>query len=321
MEQSPPPGDSDEDFYGNDTPKRTMEDSNAFASLPKPNTNAAGLDQDPAPDADVDDSSSDMDISSHASTSPPASPKPTPLPLPKPESRQIGVKRGIADVEEATNHLSESADRASQRPRMSESSSTADAVTLNSARSTATASIPAATNGTRLAPDIPPAKGILQNMPGAILQRIFGELPPAGLARVMSLHKRFHAVLTKGKASLARVDAGIAKPAGKGIAVLQDGERIWSHARTKTYKTMPRPLQDTKELEMLQLLGRVTCEVCGTTTQQAPPSTSANDRGPGPGAVRVIFPFGIRTCGPCLFEHTLPVSSSCWHLSIFAYIH
>ncbi|KAF2860658.1 hypothetical protein K470DRAFT_257664 [Piedraia hortae CBS 480.64] len=122
----------------------------------------------------------------------------------------------------------------------------------------------------------------------ALWQRVFLQLPPTALARCLSVCRTFHTLLTHSKTS-----------GGKQVKGSEmDSEAIWAEARKNYLPTLPRPLLRCSELQMLQLLGGKRCQFCrrspGTHHQYSPYSG-----GPGIDGVRIIWPFGIRTCGLC----------------------
>jgi hypothetical protein len=309
--ESPPPPSEGSDFYATDSPLRNAG-ADAHTAAPAPDMDlttgqdiANSTPQDGLQDEDEDDSS-DMDTSSDSSRSPSPKPEPPSLPLSSPKPRQAGVKRRLDEVEESTNTASESADRASQRPRLS--ASPMPDTTLNGdapprqATGSVTPPVPTLNDGTR--PSKPTKKGlrdvpsVLMIAPAGVIQQIFSELSPAGLARVVRVNRRFLTLLTDTRAQKS-----------EGIAQTRDSDSLWKVARIKTYHNMPRPLPDKTEQQMFQLIGGDSCECCGALPTSPPPSTSPNDRGPGYGGVRVIWAFSVRLCGSCLLQNTVSVKS------------
>ncbi|KXT03941.1 hypothetical protein AC578_9271 [Pseudocercospora eumusae] len=129
-------------------------------------------------------------------------------------------------------------------------------------------------------------------LPPAVWQRIFMHCSPASLGRLLRVSKELNNILTAIKA---------APPSSldKSAARLVDSETIWTSARKTFFPQLPRPLARYSELEMLQLLGGKTCQSCGRDPVP-PPATSVFTCGPGHTGVRVLYPFGVRSCGPCI---------------------
>ncbi|KXL46642.1 hypothetical protein M433DRAFT_65402, partial [Acidomyces richmondensis BFW] len=131
-------------------------------------------------------------------------------------------------------------------------------------------------------------------LPPELWQQVFLRLSPAMLCRCLRVSKAFHAYLTQMKA------APVAKKDIKKVRQVRllDSETIWAEARKLYFQNMPRPLMRFSELEMLQLIGGSTCQFCHRLPAPVPATTPFN-AGPGPDGVRVVWPFGIRTCGRC----------------------
>ncbi|EMC93455.1 hypothetical protein BAUCODRAFT_37134 [Baudoinia panamericana UAMH 10762] len=139
----------------------------------------------------------------------------------------------------------------------------------------------------------PPAR----RWPPEMWQQVFLRLSPAELGRCLRVSKEFNRILTQIKPQPA---------ARKGMKKLlaNDSETIWTEARKNAYPNMPRPLFGQPELWMFQLLGNRVCMFCRKEPVPAPSSTPFNT-GPGMDGVRIIWPFGIRTCGQCWELDTL----------------
>lgn len=136
--------------------------------------------------------------------------------------------------------------------------------------------------------------------PVEIWQQVFLYLPPAMLCRCLRVSREFNDALTKTKASPAAKKGQLRTRA-------LDSEAIWTHARKVFLPNLPRPLVRYTELAMLQLIGGRKCQFC-TAEPVPPPATTPFNCGPGPDGVRVIWPFGIRTCGNCIPDRSLKVS-------------
>ncbi|OAX80779.1 hypothetical protein ACJ72_04881 [Emergomyces africanus] len=132
-------------------------------------------------------------------------------------------------------------------------------------------------------------------LPGEIWQHIFTFLPPASLGRVLCANKTFRSLLTPSDA-----EASIF-PQTSGLLKYLNPNSIWSVSRRAFHPGMPRPLSCLTELEMWKLIYGSNCQFCGKTSSCSPPADSAPwEAGPGPDGVRIIWPFGIRSCGECI---------------------
>lgn len=132
-----------------------------------------------------------------------------------------------------------------------------------------------------------------------VWQQVFLHLSPAMLGRFMMASNDFIHYMTNLRAG----------PATKKAARVMDSNSVWTNSRKNSYPTMPRPLKDFSELEMLRLIGGKTCRSCGRPNVK-PDATNPFNAGPGESGVRVIWPFGIRVCGTCFISETTTVRDS-----------
>lgn len=262
------------DFYSTEDPPAgapaPVEASPPCLSRPTNGSDAAGISP---PAADDDDESSEMDV---AASSRSASPLPQ---LGAHDERQqtdspshVGCKRKLDDTVNSPEYTSHQALHDShKRLRVSMS--------------------PTATAGGAF------------RLPPELWQQVFLRLSPAMLCRCLRVSKAFHAYLTQMKA------APVAKKDIKKVRQVRllDSETIWAEARKLYFQNMPRPLMRFSELEMLQLIGGSTCQFCHRLPAPVPATTPFN-AGPGPDGVRVVWPFGIRTCGRCWEQLSIKVS-------------
>ncbi|KAK4957161.1 hypothetical protein LTR10_005119 [Elasticomyces elasticus] len=316
---------SEEDFYGNDAPAEEKPAHNHVQEIPNTLMNAPILPaqdhvMEPAQDAsmiettntqrmdapaqveqpDVDglrveqtatqehvhtngttngavpddaDSSEEMDVSESSRSSPEAQPEKPP---------HMAAKRKLSDVADTLDLLEQALDEetAPKKPKL-----------------TATAATPATATVT-------PSGSPAERLPTELWQQIFLRLPPAMLSRCLRVSKTFNAYLTQTKAQPSAATTRKGKAVKTRIASVQDSNAIWTEARKNYFSNMPRPLGDMTELAMLQLIGGRTCQFCARLPMPAP-ATSPFNSGPGPDGMRVIWPFGIRTCGQCLERNTL----------------
>ena len=127
-------------------------------------------------------------------------------------------------------------------------------------------------------------------------KRIFCFVPPVFLGRLLRVSRSFHMLLTTNSKS------SDATSNGHGLVNGPSSESIWTSSRKIFAPGLPKPLKGQRDLEMWKLLRGNHCQSCG---QEKTLMTGSSDRdpwqnGPGNDGVRVIWPFRIRTCGPCL---------------------
>ncbi|KAI7366949.1 hypothetical protein KC354_g3786 [Hortaea werneckii] len=142
------------------------------------------------------------------------------------------------------------------------------------------------------------------SLPPELWQYIFLRLSPAMLSRCLRVCRAFNTYLTKIKAQPTLSTAKKPKDPEKDKVKTVDSDSIWAEARKLYFPNMPRPLMRCSELTMLQLIGGKTCQFCGKTPAPLP-ATGPFSAGPGPYGLRVVWPFGIRTCGQCFDQHTI----------------
>ncbi|KAK3722206.1 hypothetical protein LTR37_002639 [Vermiconidia calcicola] len=257
------------DFYSLESPPRQ---TGFPAPVEPPVMDHAGTDttashQDQPQEDAHSDSSSEMDMSDSSRSS-------SPEPEPEPPShtgitRSTGAKRKLSDGHDVTNgELQTSEDQSKKRKLQQDRSQAANGDTPRDSR-----------------------------LSVELWQQVFLYLPPAMLGRCLRVSKTFNRILTKTKA------APVAKKPAPKVRVLES-EAIWTQARKNFLDKLPRPLARFTELQMLQLIGNHLCQFCHTAPVHIH-ATSPINCGPGPGGVRVIWPFGIRACGPCLSDQSL----------------
>lgn len=158
---------------------------------------------------------------------------------------------------------------------------------------------PVANSTTAVAPvqSITPGNAV-QRCGEEIWQHIFLYARPAALARCLRVCKKFNHALTDVRGEESRK-----KPRQKDeyppSLKLMDHNKIWASARKFWMKNLPKPLARCTELQMLQLIGGLTCQFCLRKLDRVS-ATSVVESGPGMNHLRVIWPFGIRTCGGCM---------------------
>lgn len=283
----------DEDFYGDDTPTCQPADSHPIqenhareelAAATTDATPAAAMALTTAPaatatttvaDPEAVNGDDEDDSSSEmdlSSPSRPSTPEPATLPAASPTAH-AGAKRKLSDATDANE--------------------VAPVSTEDSAKKRKLSLAPAKQDGEE--PRIP-------QLPAEVWQRVFLHLPPAMLCRCLRVSKSFNEYLTSTSAPPA-----VRKDRPK-IQVL-DSETIWIQSRKTFYPTLPRPLAQFSEHGMLKLIGGRSCQFCYRAPAPSPATTVLN-AGPGPNGLRVIWPFGIRSCGLCLHARSLKVCTT-----------
>jgi len=138
----------------------------------------------------------------------------------------------------------------------------------------------------------------------SIWQRILSNVPPTSLGRMLPVSRIFNAILTP---EVNLISGPIVE---KPQTEVSYANQIWAISRQHFDHTIPSPPTGQTELEMWQLIKGERCQGCGKkkhliTTSACPDLWSA---GPGTGAMRVIWPFGLRACGGCLVRMSDKVS-------------
>ena len=142
-------------------------------------------------------------------------------------------------------------------------------------------------------------------LPGEIWQYIFTFLAPPTLTRLLTVNHGFKDLLSVGRSSDASSIGGYLK--------FLDFDFIWTASRRLFFPNMPRPLASRNELEMWRLVSGRACQFCRKKESPEPgfvPNQPWNG-GPGKDGVRIIWPFGVRSCGECLSTRMKKVSFTC----------
>ncbi|RFU33371.1 hypothetical protein B7463_g2962, partial [Scytalidium lignicola] len=131
-------------------------------------------------------------------------------------------------------------------------------------------------------------------LPAPIWQRIFTFSSPKSLGRLLQVHKTFNMYLDPVSPYLS---VGKTAP----LANVLKLDSIWRASRRLFRPDMPHPLLGKSELDMWRLAYANVCQFCGKKNR--PGITSHSDQwhpGPGENGVIPIWPFAVRSCGPCL---------------------
>ncbi|PSN63050.1 hypothetical protein BS50DRAFT_576874 [Corynespora cassiicola Philippines] len=131
-------------------------------------------------------------------------------------------------------------------------------------------------------------------LPPAVWQHIFLSCHLADLGRLLQVNRSFHSYLTDVPC------VSTPKPADGCLRLLKS-ESIWASARNALSVKPPKPLPGFSELRMWQLAWSKKCQFCGKKDLFTP-GEKFWQHGPAETGVRCIWPFGIRSCGPCLMK-------------------
>ena len=134
-------------------------------------------------------------------------------------------------------------------------------------------------------------------LPAIIWQHIFCFLPPILLGRLLRVNRAFNSLLDPAKANESAVQLLL-----HSIVQPLNAQAIWIASRRRFCPGNPKPLQGFQELDMWRLLRGRNCQTCKETKARYFTASTDNpwDSGPGDDGVRVIWQFGIRSCGTCL---------------------
>ena len=153
---------------------------------------------------------------------------------------------------------------------------------------------------THVSPSVSTQLGHCAGLPPAVWQHVFSFCSLADLGRLIHVNRPFHSYLTDvSNVSLSEPEYGcvhVVKP-----------EALWASARNAYNSNAPKPLPGLTELHMWQLVWSKRCQFCNKLDSSVP-GERIWQQGPGEAGVRTIWPFGLRTCGPCLMQHCLTVS-------------
>jgi hypothetical protein len=141
------------------------------------------------------------------------------------------------------------------------------------------------------------------DLPPEILQQVFSFVHPIILGQLLSVCKLFNTLLNPVK------PLPVPSP-GMRCTKLRKQNEIWTRSRNIHLQGYPRPMENMTELEMWKLLRVRRCQFCDRKARRSPSflNTTPWNGGPGPDDVRTIWPFRIRSCGPCLQPRLLMVS-------------
>lgn len=153
---------------------------------------------------------------------------------------------------------------------------------------------------TYVSPSASTRLGHCAGLPPAVWQHTFSFCSLADLGRLIQVNRPFHSYLVDvSNVSLSEPEHGCVH--------LLKPEALWASARNAYNSNAPKPLSGLTELQMWQLVWPKRCQFCNKPDSSVP-REKIWQQGPGEAGVRTIWPFGIRTCGPCLMQHCQTVS-------------
>lgn len=152
--------------------------------------------------------------------------------------------------------------------------------------------------------DLSKVQSSMPNLPPEIWQHVFTFVPPTFLGRLFRVNSTFKGLLSPGM-TFPQIQTH-----DQTIVSLQSQDHIWSVSRRTFFPGMPRPMFSMSEMDMWKLLQSRSCQFCGKKAIKDLSSSSSSpwSSGPGPDNVRVIWPFAVRSCGPCLSTRLVKAS-------------
>ncbi|KAF2636601.1 hypothetical protein P280DRAFT_521902 [Massarina eburnea CBS 473.64] len=134
-------------------------------------------------------------------------------------------------------------------------------------------------------------------LPPAVWQHVFLSCSLHDLGRLLQVNRSFRSYLT----DVSGVSHSHSDPSSSGSLRLLKSESVWASARNALPVKPPKPLAPFTELQMWQLVWSRRCQFCRKESSFAP-GEKIWQKGPGANGVRTIWPFGIRSCGPCILR-------------------
>ena len=147
---------------------------------------------------------------------------------------------------------------------------------------------------------------LVASLPIEIWQNIFCFVPPVFLGRLLRVNRAFNSLLTPNVCA----ESSTNEPSTRN-AVYKNPVTIWAASRKRFCPGLPKPLHGLNDLEIWRLLRGSDCQLCGERKMLLTASNASDhyESGPGKTGVRVIWPFGVRACGPCLAANSEKVVS------------
>jgi hypothetical protein len=146
------------------------------------------------------------------------------------------------------------------------------------------------------------------NIPPEIWHHVFTFIPPGTLTSLLRVNRAFNKLLTPSTENPKRPSSTNCRNA---VLQVLDSDFVWSTSRKLFHPDLPRPPLNMPELSMWRLLCGRTCQFCGklgmSTTNDMPGNQF--ELGPGEDGVKIIWQFGVRSCGTCLQERSEKVGN------------
>lgn len=142
-------------------------------------------------------------------------------------------------------------------------------------------------------------------LPAEIWHHIFTFTPPRALGILLRVNKSFNTYLDPSSSDKSII------PLSRSAAQILKPDAIWQASRRLFRGGMPSPLTGKSELDMWKLACYASCQFCGRTRQ--PSNVFPLDEwhpGPGENCVLPIWPFAVRSCGPCLQQRSIKVGDN-----------
>lgn len=136
--------------------------------------------------------------------------------------------------------------------------------------------------------------GTILDLPSSVLQHIFSYVDPLSLGHLVCVNQRFRCLLDQNCHLYVHKEKHDVYP-------VRPQDSIWSASRRRCVPNMPRPMNGLSERAQFALSFGTGCQYCGKTSPTNGTNSSDSwQAGPGPDAVRTIWPFKIRSCTECL---------------------
>ncbi|KAI9782079.1 MAG: hypothetical protein M1839_005425 [Geoglossum umbratile] len=132
---------------------------------------------------------------------------------------------------------------------------------------------------------------------------VFTFIPPGGLARLLRVNQAFNKFLAPPANDTTQIQTTLAQNM---VLRVLEADSIWSASRKLFHPDLPRPPLGMSELDMWKLLCGRACQFCGKSSPPVANYSAENQFEPGPGenGVKIIWQFGVRSCGACLQERS-----------------
>lgn len=141
------------------------------------------------------------------------------------------------------------------------------------------------------------------SLPPELWQAISQHLTPRTLATLLRVNHMFLNCLTSEDA-----------PNTKGCPTTSrqpmESNEVWLSSRRLYYPSLPRSSPACDERALWKLLRAENCQFCAKQATSRPDTSNPWTAGPGSDGVSIVWPFGVRSCGPCLRQRVQSVCSN-----------